>query len=250
MRPKLVPSDRAPGLFVVSGTVIPDDAEIAPHVTIYAGVELGAGVSLEQGAVIGRPQRIHARSRTPVQSGDQVTVLGDGAHIGGSTIVVAGARIGARAYVGDQILVREGAIVAEDAMVGHGSALGPRTIVGARSRLHNNVVLGPLTVLEEDVLVSPRVLFVGDPTMGRRPAGAASPGILVRRASRIGANAILFPPLEIGEEAVVGAAALVLADVPARTVVFGSPARPHRAVRDDELLEGWSEPAEAVERDV
>ena len=94
MTPTLVPSDRAPGLFVAPGTAIPDDAEIAPHVTIYAGVELGPGVSLQQGAIVGRPQQIDARSRTPARAGDQVTVIDEGAHLGSGTIVVASARIG------------------------------------------------------------------------------------------------------------------------------------------------------------
>ena len=90
-------------------------------------------------------------------------------------------------------------------------------------------------------MVSPRVTFVGEPTMGRQDP--ASPGILVRRASRIGTSAIIFPPCEIGEEAVVGAAAMVRADVPPRTVVAGTPAATLRAVRDDELLGSWSKPA-------
>ena len=41
----------------------------------------------------------------------------------------------------------------------------------------------------------------------------------------------------------VGAAAMVRADVPPRTVVAGTPARPLRAVRDDELLESWTKQA-------
>jgi acetyltransferase-like isoleucine patch superfamily enzyme len=79
--------------------------------------------------------------------------------------------------------------------------------------------------------------------MGRRDAGAESAGIRVRRASRIGTAAIIFPGVEIGAEAVVGAASLVRKDVPARTVVAGSPASVLREVRDDELLERWHEPA-------
>ena len=35
----------------------------------------------------------------------------------------------------------------------------------------------------------------------------------------------------------------LLADVPPRTVVAGTPARHLRAVREDELLGGWSKPA-------
>jgi acetyltransferase-like isoleucine patch superfamily enzyme len=243
LRPKLVPSDRAPGLFVTPGAVIPDDTEIAPHVTIYAGVELGAGVSLEQGAILGRRQQIDARSRTPAQPGQYLTVIGDGVRVGSNTVVVAGARIGDSVYLSDHVLIREGATVAEEAMIGRGAVIRGDVVIGARTRIMNNTLIGPSTVIEEDVLVSPRVTFVGESTMGRQATDPASPGILVRRASRIGTSAIIFPPCEIGEEAVVGAAAMVRADVPPRTVVTGTPARTLRAVRDDELLESWREQA-------
>jgi acetyltransferase-like isoleucine patch superfamily enzyme len=232
---ELVASDRAPGLFVVAGTAIPDDTEIAPHVTIYADVELGQGVSIEQGAIVGRPQQTHARSRAPEHSERETTVVGDGARIGSHTVVVAGARIGAEVYVSDLVLVREGAEIGDGAMIGRGCTIGHSSRVGARTRIFNETIVGPWTVIEEDVLVAPRVSFLSDPTMGRTAPGALV-GVLVRRASRIGTSAILTPPLEIGEEAVVGAAALVRDDVPPRTVVAGSPARHLRDVRKDELL--------------
>ena len=238
----LVASDRAPGLFVVPGVIIPDDAEIAPHVTIYSGVALGSSVSIEQGAILGRPQQIDARSRSPVRHEGAPTVIGDGCRVGSNTVVVAGARLASGVYLSDHVLVRESTVIAEDAMIGRGTSVSHTNSVGARTRIQNDSLVGPWTVIEADVLVSPRVTFVGDPTMGRRAADAASGGILVRRASRIGTNAILFPPLEIGEEAVVGAGALVRADVPPRTVVAGAPARHLRAVRDDELLSGWGGP--------
>ena len=239
MTPKLVASDRAPGLFVAPGTTIPDDARIAPHVTIYASVRLGASVSLEQGAVLGRPQQIDARSRTPVRPPGAETTIGDGVRVGSGTVVVAGARIGAGAYLSDLVLVREDTVVGEEAMVGRGTSVSHGNRIGARTRIQNNCLIGPATLIEDDVLVSPCVTFIGDPTMGRKPADQPSSGITVRRASRIGTNAVLFPPLEIGAEAVVGAGALVRADVPARTVVAGSPARHLRDVREDELLESW-----------
>ena len=238
MTSELVASPRAPGLFIAPGIEVPADAQIAPHVTIYAGVELGKGLSLEQGAIVGRPQQIDARSRSPVSRDDQPTVIGDGCRVGSNTVVVAGAKLGARVYLSDLVLVREGTVIADDVMIGRGTSVSHTNLVGARTRIQNNSLVGPWTVIEEDVLVSPRVTFVGDPTMGRRGPTETSPGIVVRRASRIGTGAILFPPLEVGAEAVVGAAAMVRADVPERTVVAGVPARHLRAVRDDELLEG------------
>jgi acetyltransferase-like isoleucine patch superfamily enzyme len=63
-------------------------------------------------------------------------------------------------------------------------------------------------------------------------------GPTIRRGARIGGGAVLLPGIEIGEEAFVGAGAVVLADVPARAVVVGNPARRIRDVPVDELLSG------------
>jgi UDP-2-acetamido-3-amino-2,3-dideoxy-glucuronate N-acetyltransferase len=49
---------------------------------------------------------------------------------------------------------------------------------------------------------------------------------------------VLVPGVEIGEEAFVGAGAVVTRDVAARALVVGSPARVLRQVPDEELLDG------------
>ena len=46
-----------------------------------------------------------------------------------------------------------------------------------------------------------------------------------------------LPGIEIGEEAFVGAGAVVTKDVPPRKLVVGNPARVLREVPDEELLE-------------
>jgi acetyltransferase-like isoleucine patch superfamily enzyme len=62
-------------------------------------------------------------------------------------------------------------------------------------------------------------------------------GAVIRRGARVGGGATLLPAVEIGEEAFVGAGAVVLHDVPPRMLVVGSPARVLREVPADELLE-------------
>jgi acetyltransferase-like isoleucine patch superfamily enzyme len=62
-------------------------------------------------------------------------------------------------------------------------------------------------------------------------------GPTIRRGARVGGGAILLPGVEIGEEAFVGAGAVVVRDVPPRAVVVGNPARQLRDVRPEELLE-------------
>jgi acetyltransferase-like isoleucine patch superfamily enzyme len=62
-------------------------------------------------------------------------------------------------------------------------------------------------------------------------------GPTIRRGARVGGGAILCPGVEIGEEAFVGAGAVVTKDVPPRVVVVGSPARVLREVDPAELRE-------------
>jgi acetyltransferase-like isoleucine patch superfamily enzyme len=61
-------------------------------------------------------------------------------------------------------------------------------------------------------------------------------GPTIRRAARVGGGAVLCPGIEIGEEAFVGAGAVVTRDVPARATVVGNPARVLRDVPEEELL--------------
>jgi UDP-2-acetamido-3-amino-2,3-dideoxy-glucuronate N-acetyltransferase len=60
--------------------------------------------------------------------------------------------------------------------------------------------------------------------------------VTLRRACRIGGGAVLLPGVEVGEEAFVAAGAVVTADVPARALVMGVPARVVREVPEGELL--------------
>ncbi|TML14903.1 MAG: hypothetical protein E6G33_09540 [Actinobacteria bacterium] len=60
-------------------------------------------------------------------------------------------------------------------------------------------------------------------------------GPTIRRGARVGAGAVLCPGVEIGEEAFVGAGAVVVGDVPARVVVVGNPARVLREVPPEEV---------------
>ena len=88
------------------------------------------------------------------------------------------------------------------------------------------------------MFIAPCVVTSNDNFMGRterRHDLIAGPTI--RRGARIGAGAVLCPAVEIGEEAFVGAGAVVTKDVPPRMVVVGNPARPLREVAADELLD-------------
>ncbi|MDT7582357.1 MAG: hypothetical protein QOK35_3673, partial [Pseudonocardiales bacterium] len=86
--------------------------------------------------------------------------------------------------------------------------------------------------------IAPRVITTNDNFMGRTERRhALRRGPTIRRGARVGAGAVLCPGVEIGEEAFVGAGAVVVRDVPPGVVVVGNPARVLRDVPSDERLD-------------
>jgi UDP-2-acetamido-3-amino-2,3-dideoxy-glucuronate N-acetyltransferase len=228
-------SDRAPGLTLADDVILPFDVEIGAGVVIHEGTVVGGGVRLDDGAVLGKPPALGAQSRA-LRDEPPPLVLGDGVRVGAGAVVFAGAALGPGVTVGDQAYVRERAAVGERTTIGRASAVENDVVMGARVRIQTNAYITAFSQLEDDVFVAPCVITSNDPTAGRRPRGEPLRGPLLRRACRIGAGAVLLPGVEVGEEAFVGAGAVVTRDVAPRSVSVGVPARHLRNVTDEELL--------------
>jgi acetyltransferase-like isoleucine patch superfamily enzyme len=210
--------------------------EVHPTATIHEGTVLGDGVKVLENAVVGKQPVLSPRStakREPLEPAR----IGDGAVISTGAIVFAGTTVGARAIIGDQACIRERVILGEDVVVGRGALIEPRTTIGASTKIESNAYITTGTTIEEHAFIAPCVVTTDDNYMGRtEKRHALKSGPTIRRGARIGGGAILCPGVEIGEEAFVGAGAVVTKDVPPRTVVVGNPARMLREVPDDELL--------------
>lgn len=231
----LRPSERAPGLLVGAGVELPDGAEIGGHVIVHAGTVIGEGVRLQDGCVVGKPLALGVHSSSSPAGGLPGAVIGAGATIGAGAVLVAGARIGERCVVADQAHVRERVAIGPETVVGRAASVENDVRIGARVRLQSNAYITAWSVVEDDVFVAPGVLLTNDPTAGRRRAGQALEGAQLRRACRVGGGAVLLPGVEVGEEAFVGAGAVVTRDVPPRALVVGVPARVVRELADEEL---------------
>jgi acetyltransferase-like isoleucine patch superfamily enzyme len=232
------PSERAPGLVVGEGVVLPESVRLGAHVVVHDGTVVGEGCEIQDHAVLGKPPKLARHSSaagTPVEP----LVLGEGAVVCCGAVVLAGAQIGPGAILGDQSFVRERSRIGERTVVGRGSTVDFDTVVGARVRIQTDVYLTARCVVEDDVFVGPGAHTTNDDTMGRHGPEYELRGAVLRRACRIGGRAVLVPGVEVGEEAFVAAGAVVTRDVPARAVVMGVPARVVREVGDDELLERW-----------
>jgi acetyltransferase-like isoleucine patch superfamily enzyme len=110
------------------------------------------------------------------------------------------------------------------------------TTIGALSRIQANAYITAYSELEEDVFVAPCVVTTNDNFMGRTEKRLELlKGATIRRGARVGGGAVLCPGVEIGEEAFVGAGAVVTKDVPSGKLVVGNPARVLRDVAPEEL---------------
>jgi UDP-2-acetamido-3-amino-2,3-dideoxy-glucuronate N-acetyltransferase len=123
--------------------------------------------------------------------------------------VLAGARIGADCNVGDHAYVEGGAVVGDSVTV------------------KNNVLLWDGVTVEDEAFLGPNAVFTND--LRPRAAFKKAPGellaTLVRRGATVGANATVRSGITIGRFAMVGAGAVVTADVPDHALVVGNPAR-------------------------
>src|SRR5205823_12084650 len=138
---------------------------------------------------------------------------------------------------GDQSCVRERVSIADDVVVGRGSLVESDTTIGRGTRIQAEAYVTAYSTLEEDVFIAPCVVTTNDNFMGRTERRKELlKGPTIRRGARVGGGAVICPGVEIGEEAFVGAGAVVIRDVPARKLVVGNPARVLRDVPDDELL--------------
>jgi acetyltransferase-like isoleucine patch superfamily enzyme len=212
-------------------------AEVHATATVHDGTVLGEGVRVLEYAVVGKQPSLGAAStasREPLPP----TEIGAGTVISTGAVVFAGSRIGARCIVGDQSCIRERVELADDCILGRGSLIENDTTVGAGTRIQADAYITAYSTLEEDVFIAPCVVTTNDNFMGRtEQRKALMKGPTIRRSARVGGGAILCPGVEIGEEAFVGAGAVVTKDVPPRKLVVGSPARVLRDVAQDELRE-------------
>jgi acetyltransferase-like isoleucine patch superfamily enzyme len=211
-------------------------AEVHPTAVVYPGTVLGEGVKVLEHAVVGKQPTLSPRStakREPLPPLE----LGDGTVVSTGAVVFAGTRIGARVIVGDQACVRERCVVGDDVVIGRGSLVENDTTVGRLTKIQAHAYITAYSTLEDEVFVAPCVVTTNDNFMGRTVRRhELMRGPTIRRRARVGGGAVLCPGVEIGEEAFVGAGAVVVRDVPPRTVVVGNPARPLREVPTDELL--------------
>lgn len=143
-----------------------------------------------------------------------------------------------------RIEIGAGVVVLEQASLR--VAPGARLVLGDGVRLApfatihvtHEVVVGDHVSTSDHVAICDSWAPVRDPVPGAPPIGPGSGAVRIGAGAYLGWGSFVSPGVTVGEHAYVGEGAVVLEDVPARTVVFGNPARIVRSY--EPARGGWS----------
>jgi acetyltransferase-like isoleucine patch superfamily enzyme len=204
-----------------------NDAEV----TIYANTSLGAGQVVEPYVILGVPPQGIAPGALPLH-------IGDASHIRSHTVIYAGNEIGHRFQTGHGVLIREHNHIGDDVSVGSHTVIEHDVQIADGVRIHSNAFIPEYTILDPGAWVGPNVVFTNAAYPRSSGVKESLRGPHVREGAKIGANATVLPGIEIGREALVGAGAVVVQDVPDRAVVVGNPARVVGSVSDIPAYQG------------
>lgn len=214
----------------LNGAWVAEDTIIGSHVTIFPG------------AVLGRPPvSTGAQQRQVDQASLPPLVIRDRCVVGANVVVYRGTIIDRGCLIGDTACIREQVRIGESCIIAMGVTVNYNTVIGSRVKVMDNTHLTGNMLIEDDVFISTMVTTTNDNSMGRQAAlGVAvelrhRQGPIIRRHVTIGQGACILPGVEIGENTIVGANAVVTRSLPARVLAFGVPARVIRALREDEI---------------
>ena len=157
----------------------------------------------------------------------QVTI-GKDAIIRSGTIIYSGSVIGDHFQTGHHVTIREGTEIGNNVSIGTISDIQGNCRIGNYVRLHSNVHIGQLSIIDDFVWIYPYSVLTNDPT----PPSDVFRGVHVCSFAVICTSAVILPGLEIGQDSLVGAGAIVTKSVLPYSVALGNPARAVGDVRD------------------
>lgn len=160
------------------------------------------------------------------ERGGGMTTTSDGAHYVHPTATVEdGAEIGERTKIWHRSHIRSGSVIGEDCSLGFSVYVDQGVTIGNRCKVQNHVSIFKGVTLEDEILVGPSATFTNDLFPRAQDDEWEITETLVRHGASLGANSTIVCGVTVGEWAMVGAGAVVVADVPANALVVGNPAR-------------------------
>lgn len=143
-----------------------------------------------------------------------------------TAIIDEGAQIGAGTRIWHWVHVCAEAKIGNGCSLGQNVFVGNKVVIGDNVKIQNNVSIYDNIMIEDDVFCGPSMVF----TNVYNPRSAISrkdsyKDTLVKKGATLGANCTVICGVTIGENAFIGAGAVINRDVPDYALMVGVPAK-------------------------
>jgi len=191
-------------------------SHISVNAIIYADVQLGNNVVIEDFCIIGAPFK---------GSEGLKTVIGNNAIIRSGTTIYAGNIIGNNFQTGNKANIRELNDIGDNVSIGTLTVIEHHIIIKENSRVHSQAFIPEYSILGRNSWVGPNVVFTNAKFPKSQEVKTGLKGPILADNVKIGANSTLLPGVIIGKNSLVGAASLVTRNVDEDSIVAGHPAK-------------------------
>lgn len=184
---------------------------------IYPAARIGEGARLDPNVALGYP--------TGRNLADRALLLGAGAFVRTGTVIYEGTRIGRNLQTGHNVVIREENVLGDDVQVWSNSVIDYGCTIGSHVKIHTNCYIAQFTTIADGCFFAPGVTIANDIHPGCAFSSACMRGPTLEEGVQVGVNATLLPYVRIGAYSLIGSGAVVVEDVPPRSVVVGNPGR-------------------------
>lgn len=155
-------------------------------------------------------------------------------------------RVGPNTKIWQFVVVLEGTVIGDHCNINCLCGIENNVVLGDHVTLKSFVGIGEGTRIGDHVFVGPHASFINDRTPRSKNYLDQYPTTTIENWASIGAGAVIFPGIRVGQYALVGSGSIVNKDVPRHGMVVGNPARligwvdtkGQRLVQDGDLFRG------------
>ncbi|MEE9337049.1 MAG: acyltransferase [Methylococcaceae bacterium] len=132
--------------------------------------------------------------------------------------------IGNNTRIWQYVVILPQAKIGKDVNICSHCFIESKVLIGDNVTIKSGVQLWDGITIEEGVFIGPNVTFTNDKFPRSKQYPSKFPTTIVCKNSSIGGGAVILPGLTIGENAMIGAGAVVTRSVPKNAIVIGNPA--------------------------
>ncbi len=209
---------------IEDNVVIGDNTYIDSNSIIRNNTHIGGGSFIGSNCILGEYGMDFCVAR---ECNKHTLMIGDHALIRSGSIIYTGSDIGNGFQTGHQVTIREKTQIGSHVSVGTLSDIQGNCKIGNYVRLHSNSHIGQLSVIDDFVWIFPYVVLTNDPT----PPSDHFVGVHIHSFAIVATGAIIMPGIDIAQDSLIGAGAIVTKSVEPYSVVVGNPAKSIADVR-------------------